>query len=99
MGIRTDGFYSLFAGFNKKKPRKEDGEIQEGLIESLGELTLDKPDEELLELTKSWDLLYAGSTTKARIHTDGDVCEKYWMGRQFPDTEYENGKRPLTDNV
>src|SRR4029077_6424048 len=26
-------------------------------------------------------------------------CERYWIGRQFPDTEYENGKRPLTDNV
>lgn len=97
-GIRNSGFYSLFAKFNKKKPDGEN-EIQEGLIESLGELTLDKSDEELLELTKSWDLLYSGSQVKARIHNEGDICERYWVGKQHPDTEYENGKRPLTDNV
>lgn len=99
MGIRTAGFYSLFAGFNKKKNKGGDEDVQEGLIESLGELTLDKSDEELIDLTKSWDLLYSGSSVKARIHNEGDICERYWIGKQHPDTEYENGKRPLTDNV
>lgn len=96
--IRTAGFYSLFARFNKKKGSQDD-EISEGLIEEFGELTLDKKDDELLELTNSWELSYAGSLTKARIHNEGDICERYWIGRQYPDTEYENGKRPLTDNV
>lgn len=96
--IRNAGFYSLFAKFNKKKGSGDD-EKQEGLIESLGELTLDIDDEELLLLTNSWEVLYSGSLTKARIHTDGDICERYWIGKQFPDTEYENGKRPLTDNI
>lgn len=97
-GLRTAGFYSLFAKFNKKKGTSDETD-QEGLIESLGELTLEKDDDELIALTKSWDLLYSGSTTKVRIWDEGNICEKYWLGRQFPDTEYENGKRPLTDNV
>lgn len=95
---RTQGFYSLFARFNKKKGSGDDTD-QEGLIESFGELTLDKDDDELIELTSAWETSYAGSKTKARIHDEGDICEKYWLGRQFPDTEYENGKRPLIDNV
>lgn len=96
--LRNSGFFSLFAKFNKKKGDGND-EIQEGLIESLGELTLDKDDEELIQLTNSWELSYAGSVTKARIHNEGDTCERYWIGKQFPDTEYENGKRPLSDNI
>lgn len=96
--IRTAGFYSLFAKFNKKKG-SGDEEISEGLIESLGELTLDKEDDELNPLLDSWEISYAGSMTKARIHTEGDICERYWIGKQYPDTEYENGKRPLTDNI
>ncbi len=97
-GLRTAGFYSLFAKFNKKKG-SGDEEKQEGLIESLGVLELDKSDEELINLTKSWEIVYAGSLTKARIHNEGDICERYWIGKQFPDTEYENGKRPLVDNI
>lgn len=97
-GLLTSGFYSLFSKFNKTKGR-DDGEKEEGLIESLGELTLDKDDEDLIILTKSWELLYAGSATKKRIHDDGDISERYWLGKQFPDSEYENGKRPLMDNV
>lgn len=97
-GIRTSGFYSLFAKFNKKKGTG-DNEIQEGLIESLGELTLDKDDEEIIELTNAWDLSYSGSELKKRIHSEGQTNEDYWVGKQFPSTEYENGKRPLTDNV
>lgn len=96
--LRTSGFYSLFARFNKKKGSGDD-DIQEGLIESLGELTLDEKDEDLLNLTTSWEKVYSASKTKARIHTEGDICEKYWLGRQMPDTEYENGKRPLIDNI
>lgn len=96
--LRNAGFYSLFAKFNKKKG-DSDNDIQEGLIESLGELTLDKDDEELLELTKSWELSYSASAVKARIHDQGDINERYWIGKQFPDTEYENGKRPLIDNM
>lgn len=97
-GIRNAGFFSLFAKFNKKKGEGDD-EKGEGLIESFGELTLELDDTELLERTKAWELSYAGSMVKARIHNEGDICEKYWIGRQGPDTEYENGKRPLTDNV
>lgn len=96
--LRNAGFFSLFSKRNKKRGSGED-EIQEGLIQSLGELELDMDDEELLNLTKSWDILYGGSLTKARIHSEGDICERYWIGRQFPDTEYENHRRPLTDNI
>lgn len=97
-GIRNAGFYSLFAKFNKKKG-DGDNEKQEGLIESFGELTLELDEEEFLERTKAWELSYDGSLVKARIHNEGDICERYWIGRQYPDTEYENGRRPLTDNV
>lgn len=96
--LRTQGYFSLFNRQNKKKGSNNDAQ-QEGLIEEFGELTLDKSDEELLELTNSWEISYSGSKTKARIHEEGDICERYWIGKQFPDTEYENGKRPLTDNV
>lgn len=97
-GLRVGGFYSLFAKFNKKKG-DGDSEKQEGVIESLGEFELDMKDEDILALAKEWELSYIGSLVKARIHNEGDICEKYWIGRQFPDTEYENGKRPLIDNV
>lgn len=96
--IRTAGFFSLFARFNKKKGSTND-EIKEGLIEEFGELTLETDDEDLIELTDSWEVSYAGSMTKARIHSEGDINERYWIGKQYPDTEYENGKRPLADNV
>lgn len=96
--LRNAGFTSLFANFNKKKGSGND-EKQEGLIESLGELTLDKDDEELLNLAKQWEVSYKDSELYNRIHSQGDIVEKYWIGRQGPDTEYENGKRPLTDNV
>ena len=95
--LRTAGFYSLFARFNKKRGQQDQKE--EGLLESLGELTLDIDDKTLNERLTAYDLLYAGSLTKARITEQGDICEKYWIGRQYPDTEYENGKRPLIDNV
>ncbi len=97
-GILTQGFQSLFANFNKAKPRA-DGQMQEGVVENLEELTLEMDDAELIRLKKSWEVLYANSQTKNRIHADGDINERYWVGRQFPDTEYENGKRPLTDNI
>jgi hypothetical protein len=96
-GIRNSGFFSLFSRFNKKKG--DDHEVQEGLIEELGALSLDLDEEQFLERTKNWELSYSGSMLKKRIHEEGDIDEKYWMGRQGPDTEYENGKRPLIDNV
>jgi hypothetical protein len=98
-GILTSGFYSLFANYNKARGKGADGEKQEGLIESLGELTLDKDDKELNDLEKSWALLFKDSTTYKKIHTEGDINQRYWIGKQFPDSEYENGKRPLTDNI
>ena len=96
--IRNSGFYSLFAKFNKKKGRS-DTTKEEGVIESLEEFTLEMGDEEIRKLTSSWEHLYDGSMVKSRIHNEGDICERYWIGKQFPDTEYENGKRPLVDNV
>jgi hypothetical protein len=62
-------------------------------------LTLNKTDDDLEDLEKSWSLLYGGSTTKKKIHEEGDINQRYWIGKQFPDSEYENGKRPLTDNI
>ena len=97
-GIRNAGFYSLFARFNKKKG-DGDEEKKEGLIESFGSLTLELDEEAFLERTKAWELSYTDSLVYKRIHNEGDICEKYWIGRQGNDTEYENGKRPLTDNV
>lgn len=97
-GILTSGFYSLFSRYNKAKAKGDDDK-KEGLIESLGELTLEKDDKELIDLDKSWNLLYSGSATKKRIHEDGDINQRYWVGKQFPDSDYENGKRPLTDNI
>lgn len=96
--LRTAGFSSLFARFNKAKNKEAERE-QEGVVEELGELTLDKDDQELLQLKSSWEKLYSNSTVYHRIHNEGDINERYWIGKQFPDTEYENGKRPLTDNV
>jgi len=97
LGILTAGYNSLFAKFNKTRG-KQDNE-KEGVIEDLGELTLEKDDEELLKLKTSWENLYSNSETKARIHNAGDINSRYWMGRQFPDTDYENDKRPLVDNI
>lgn len=51
------------------------------------------------DLEKSWALLYKDSSTYKKIHTEGDINQRYWIGKQFPDSEYENGKRPLTDNI
>ena len=79
-GILTSGFYSLFANYNKARGKGSDGEKQEGLIESLGELTLDKDDKELNDLEKSWALLFKDSTTYKKIHTEGDINQRYWIG-------------------
>ena len=97
MGLLTAGYHSLFAKFNKSRGKFDDQ--KEGVIEDLGELTLDKDDEELLKLKTTWENLYSNSETKARIHNAGDINQRYWMGRQFPDTDYENDKRPLVDNI
>lgn len=97
-GLLTAGFYSLFSKFNKSKNKERD-ENKEGLVEELGELTLKMDDKELLDLKKSWELLYSNSETKLRVQIEGTIMERYWKGRQFPDTEYENGKRPLSDNI
>src|SRR5579863_1160030 len=96
-GIRNQGFFSLFAPFNKKKG--DDDDKKEGLIESFGDLSLALDETDFIERTKAWELSYAGSELKKRIHEQGDICEKYWIGKQGDDTQYENGKRPLIDNV
>lgn len=96
-GFLTGGVTSLFAKQNKAK--KNETEIQEGLIDELGELELSMDDEELLTLAESWERLYDGSELKKRICTAGDNNFKYWKNRQFPEENYSNNKRPLTDNI
>jgi len=93
----TDSFFSLFGGTNKAKPNKVND--QEGVVESYSELTLEKSDEDLLQLASRWEHVYGNSDVKKRIHEEGGTNEKYWRGRQYPDTEYDNSKRPLTDNI
>jgi hypothetical protein len=96
-GFLTGGVTSLFAKQNKAK--KNESEIQEGLIDELGELELSMDDLELLTLAESWERLYDGSELKKRICTAGDNNFKYWKNRQFPEENYSNNKRPLTDNI
>ena len=98
MGILTDGPAGLFSRFNKSKGKSND-EITEGVITSDNLLDLDKPDTDLISQARAWTAKYDNSSTAGRIKKDGDTNERYWRGRQFPDTEYDNGKRPLTDNI
>lgn len=95
--VRTAGFYSLFSKYNKVKKDQDDN--AEGVVEELNELTLEMDDADLKKLKTTWENLYFNSAVYNRINNEGDINQRYWGGRQFPDTEYENGKRPLTDNV
>ncbi len=97
MGYLTDGFYSLFARFNKTKGSTADH--QEGVVDISAELELSMNDEDLIEQKKDWEKKWKGSASWKRVNEEGDTNERYWAGRQFPDTEYENGKRPLVDNI
>ena len=97
-GLRTAGFYSLFSKFNKAKPKNQDDK-PEGLVEEFNELTLDMTDDELKSQRKDWELSWSGSEVKKRINDAGDINVRYWIGKQYPDSEYEGGKRPLTDNI
>jgi len=77
-GSLFNGFMSLGQDINKSQDNKE---TEEGVVEPyLEELKLDKPDDELIALAKSWtdkwNTHYKDSLQKKQI-----ISEKYWLGK------------------
>ena len=97
MGLLTQGPLSLFSKVNKTKPT--DTEKKEGVISSFDELALDMDDSQLVAISKEWERSYENSATKKRIHEDGGKNLRYWLGKQFADSEYTGNKMPLIDNI
>ena len=95
MGI-FDGFFGLGDNVNKFK---DDAlkERTEGILDRVPELSLDMDEEELVKLSKEWEKRWQKffSTIKEKQ----EEGEKYWAGQHYNKVMYEEGKRPIQDNV
>jgi len=90
------GFFSLGQDVNKVKPRSI--ETNEGIVSDLlPELELDMSDDDLVSLKNKWEKKWQdGSRDLLKKQEEN---EKYWVGKQFSNVSYSDGRRPLTDNL
>lgn len=98
MASFLDGFFSLGADANKaKEPEKE---TQQGVVSGFAdELSLDKPDTELVELAKKWEQKWISSEVRKDLERKQDENEKYWKGDHHTLAQKTTGKRELVDNL
>ena len=89
-----DGFLALGGGANKNKD--EEPKMMEGLQKESPELALDMPNEDLVELAKKWEGDWKGYVGKWEKKWKKN--ERYWLGKQFSDSEMQMGDVPI-DNV
>ncbi len=100
---RIEGPIELAADINKESPYYKN-ETTQGVVSSLlPELTLDKPDEELITLSQAW--LSSWDKFAQRLSKRQKDNKKYWTGKQYSDLEYPEedvgplgDHRPLVDN-
>lgn len=89
---------SLGANVNKAGTGKEDEERQ-GVIDTR-EDNLDEVlgnDQELILLASKWEQKYKNYDEE--IRKKQDACVNYWLGKQFPQANLQEGSRPIADNL
>lgn len=98
----ASGFLSLGADINKRKGEKSI-EFEEGVVsDKLPELTLDKPNKDLIKLAKDWEKIWVHSSAKTKWEEQGKENEEYWLGKHFDIPTVSRGNkrnRPMMDNV
>ena len=93
-----DGLIALARGTNKIGDTTS--ETQQGVIGApKGELTLDKPDMELIELADEWEKKWKESEGYKELERKQKENEKYWLGDHYTSAQKQTGKRELIDNL
>lgn len=96
------GFLDLF-GLGKNINKADEGfkdEQKEGVIDTpISELTLDKKDDELLELKQAWEKKWEDSKLKKQIELRQKENEKYWLGDHYTSAQKKVGKRDSVNNL
>lgn len=91
-----DGILSLGKGTNKAHP--DESEQRQGVVGGeIDELELPITDDELILLTKQWELKWNESEVKKTWEAMCEETEKYWKGEQYKGVSAED--RPLQDNA
>jgi len=94
-----DGFLSLGKNTNKFAGEQRD-ERQEGVVGvPLGELSLDKSDEELIELKIDWEKKWEDSKLREDIEAKQKENERYWLGEHYTKNQKKTGQREPVDNI
>ena len=95
-------FLDLF-GLGKNINKADEGfkdEQKEGVIDTpISELTLDKKDDELLELKQAWEKKWEDSKLKKQIELRQKENEKYWLGDHYTSAQKKVGKRDSVNNL
>ena len=98
MGL-LDGFLSLAKNTNKTKGEFAE-ETKEGVVsEPISELSLDKKDEELIALSKSWKERWESSEQKKELERKQKENERYWLGDHYTPAQKQTGNREPIDNL
>lgn len=97
MAQLTDGYFSLADNTNKI----EGETTPEGLLgEAYDELDLSISDEELVLLANQWKKNWDGSKAKTDFLKKADQNERFWLGHQDKDWDYEHNQDvPEMDNI
>lgn len=94
-----EGFISLARSINKAKGEFAE-ETQEGVAsEQLGELSLDKEDDELIELSKTWKNRWETSESRKELERKQKENERYWLGDHYTSSQKQTGKKEPIDNL
>lgn len=94
-----DGFLGLGSKVNKAKKGSDGYDMEEGAIsDPLPELRLDMDNEELVELTESWEKEWEESEVRNNFLEDGRTNFAYWKGDHFEQPNISD-YRPQQDNV
>lgn len=90
---------TLGADINKTEGKSPNQEAKEGVIgQLLEELTLEMPDNEIIELTKKWERAWKESDRKTAWEKQCEENERYWKGKQYYGPKPEE-ERPMVDNM
>ena len=95
-------FLDLF-GLGRNINKADEGfkdERKEGVLDTpISELTLDKKDDELLELKRAWEKKWEDSKLKEQIELRQKENEKYWLGDHYTSAQKKVGKRDSINNL
>lgn len=99
VGEFLKNFLSLGSPTNKQRGEFKD-EREEGVVDTpISELTLDKEDDELIELKNAWQKKWEDSKLKEQIESRQKENEKYWKGEHYSNAQRQTGQRDQTDNI